>query len=504
MDETFRRLTFLGCGVGGFSARMPSTKPTQFDAAHFVAVVRELYLERRSAMIELRHTTGVDSFFFRDGELFIDRDHIAAARVAPLLGRVGPGERPASQPKLRAEVEWMAREVTTHHDPQAKLVEKPSGAVEVVGPLPTLCFLMELAVHGCDEKTLVHRLGGPGVRLRNSDQSPALDQLPALEPDMAEVMASLESPCTAAELARGGAGALARLRAAAKLWAIGLVRGDTSDEGGSAEQLVSPRILASFSERIASRLENEPVELVAEEHRNRVAELLAKLGELDFYQLLGLEPGVGSQEISAAYNEVASVVHPSHARRLGLEGREEAMKVLFERATEAYLVLSDPRRRASYHTMSGITIELEVDNLKRQQEKRELARQNYLRAARCLDMMEYSTAIDLLKEAVRMDPQAEYFSRLGVAQSKNPNWLPQAVGNFERAVELSPDDAGIRVAFAKTLESCDRVEEARREYGRALELMPDNPSAREALERLGGTVSPQATGNFRSLFNRGR
>ena len=220
--------------------------------------------------------------------------------------------------------------------------------------------------------------------------------------------------------------------------------------------------------------------------------------------MLGIEPGTDAREISTAYNQLASIVHPSHARQLGLEGKEEGMRVLFERATEAYLVLSDPRRRASYHTMAGINIELEIDTQKRHQEKRDLARQNYLRAARCLDMMEYSTAIDLLKEAVRMDPQAEYFARLGIAQSKNPNWLAQAVVNFERAIEISPDDTGIRVAFAKCLEDFDRDDEARREYSRALELMPDNPTAREGLERLGGSVSPKATGDFRSLFNRSR
>ena len=483
---------------------MTSPNSRSFDARDLIHEVRDLYLERQTARIELRHSTGLDTFFFRQGELHLDRDHIAGPRIAPLLEALEPGQRSASHPELRGEVEWLARELTTHHDPQAERIDETAGAVELVGPLPTLCFLMELSVHGCDEEELVRRLGGAASRLHNSDVSPALEQLPGLEPEMAEVMVALERPVPLSELLRGATVELSRLRAVTKLWSLGLVRSEVAQEKGNDEPLVTPRMLRSFSERIASRLESDPVDLGVEEHRQRVAELLAKLGDLDHYQLLELDTRSGPDEISVAYNALASVVHPDNARRLGFEGREEAMRVLFERATEAYLTLSDPRRRASYNTMSGITVEQEVDDAQRHQEKRDLARQNYLRATNSIDMMEYSTAVDLLKEAVRLDPQPEYLARLGVAQSKNPHWLQHAVANFERAVEMSPDDAGIRVAFGKVLEDLERNEEARREYGAALDLMPDNIAARDGLDRLGGAAAPRGAGDFKSLFSRNR
>ncbi len=178
---------------------------------------------------------------------------------------------------------------------------------------------------------------------------------------------------------------------------------------------------------------------------------------------------------------------------------------MFEKATEAYLTLSDPRRRASYNTVAGVHVEVEVGQEQRDEEKRAIAEQNYRRAASCLSQMDFSLAVDLLKEAARMDPQPEYFARLGLAQSKNPNWHRHAVESYGRAVDLDPDNAGTRAAYGTLLEEMDRRDEAREQYKAALELMPDNVEAQGGLDRLGSgmpSFAPKA-GGFRSLFARG-
>lgn len=475
-----------------------------FKISELVQIIREIYLGRETAFIEIRHSTGMETLFFREGELHLDRDHIAASRIQPLLEALPENKRPASEPKLRDEVEWLARELTTHHATEGVLSEAPPGGVELVGPLPTVSFLTELAVHGCDEEELLRRLGGVEARFSTSDKTPALQQLPGLEPNMNQAMVHLERETSAGDLLRGaGTGRLGLLRGMAKLWAVGLVVRTVEPESND-EVLLTPRVLMSFSGRIVARLEAEPLELDTDEHRARVAELLGKLGKLNHYELLGIEPRADEQEISSAYNRLAMVVHPSHAKHLGFEGKEEAIRVVFERVTEAYLTLSDPRRRASYNTMAGITVGPQVADEQREQEKRDLARQNYLRASNCFDQMEYSRAVDLLKEAVRMDPQPEYLARLGIAQSKNPHWLQHAVTNFERALEMRPDDAGIHLAFGNVLEELDRFDEARREYHKAVELMPDNTTAQDGLERLGGAITPVEGADFKSLFNRAK
>jgi tetratricopeptide (TPR) repeat protein len=474
-------------------------------------LIREIYLERDNGVVEVRHAKGTESLFFRRGELYLDRDDDLALKISPLLDASAPERRPP--PELCAAVEDLARQLVGLEGSESELQDDRSMVVEVVGPMPTVRFVQELAVHGCGEGELLARVGGQTVKLRSSDQTPALEQLPGLEPDMAQVLVHLENPTTPAELLRGaGDDRLGTLRGLTKLWAVGLVqRLDRSSEAGGGprtQELLAPKLLATFLERIARDLDEAPVDLDPEVHRVRVAELLSRLGKMSYYDLLDIDIKASDDAVFAAFSRLARLVHPRHAPRLGLAGKDEALRVLFERAAEAYLTLSDPNRRAGYNTMAGIHRDLQIDDAQRQLEKRTIARQNYRRAAICLAEMDYSLAVDLLKEATRMDPQPEYFARLGMAQGKNPNWRHHAVESFRRAVELKPDDVGILFSFGDLLEDMDRRDEAAEQYRAVLELMPDHAGAREGLDRLGVLLSATAeikarTGGFSSLFGGG-
>ncbi len=470
-----------------------------------VSVVRSVYLGRRSGLVEVvRDDDEPIGLFFRQGELYLDRDDPMALKISPLLARAG-GERPAADPELGSAVAALARELSPHPGVEAKFRGDQAIVVELIGPLPTVLFVQELAIHGCDEDRLLGRLGGEGVQLRTSDATPALKQLPGLEPDMANVLVTLARPASLRSLVRGaGADRLSVLRGLTKLWSVGLVirHGGADSTQGWGDRVLSPRLLVQFTARIAEDLESSPLVLDAEKHRSQLGELLSGLGEMNYYQLLDIDPRASAEEIFAAYSRLARIVHPSHASRLGLDGKEVAVSVMFERATEAYLTLSDPRRRASYNTVAGVRVHVAVDQEQRDEEKRSIAEQNYRRAASCLAQMDYSLAVDLLKEAARMDPKPEYFARLGLAQSKNPNWHRHAVESYRRAVELDPDDAGTRVAYGTLLEEMDQGDKAREQYREALVLMPDNPDAQAGLDRLGGGLSsvvPKA-GGFRNLF----
>ncbi len=473
------------------------------------SVVRSVYLGRRSGLVEVELDDEQVGLFFRHGEIYLDRDDPTALKISPLLARAG-SDRPAADPELGNAMEALARELGPRPDVEAKFNGDKAIVVELIGPLPTVRLVQELAIHGCDESQLLERLGGESEQLRTSAATPALDQLPGLEPDMAKVMVTLARPASVTSLLRGaGADRLAVLRALTRLWSVGLVIrvGDGAEpEQDWAGGVLSARLLEQFTARIAEDLESEPLALDAEAHRARLGKLLSGLGQMNYYQLLDIDPRADGEQIFTAYSSLARIVHPSHASRLGLEGKEVAVSVMFEKATEAYLTLSDPRRRASYNTMAGVHVQVAVDQDQRDEEKRSIAVQNYRRAASCLSQMDFSLAVDLLKEAARMDPRPEYFARLGLAQSKNPNWHRHAVESYRQAVELDPDDAGTRAAYGTLLEEMDRRDEAREQYREALELMPDNPDAKSGLDRLGSiglsSFTPKA-GGFRSLFAKG-
>ncbi|MCP3964478.1 MAG: DnaJ domain-containing protein [bacterium] len=474
----------------------------------FAVVVRSVYLGRRTGCVEVELGEEPIRLFFRDGELHLDRDESTALQISPLLA-AADRERPAADPELSHAVEALARDLCPEPEVQARFREDQSIVVELVGPLPTVRFVQELAVHGCDEEQLVGRLGGNALKLRSSARTPALDQLPGLEPDMAKVLATLAQPAAPADLLRGaGNERLPLLRGLTKLWAVGLVTPVVGVDATILDwgnEILSPRLLKQFTQRIAESLEAQHLDLEHETHRARLAELLSGLGKMNFYQLLGIDPRAQDEEIFAAYSELARVVHPSHTVELGLGGKEEGVRVLFEKATEAYLTLSDPRRRASYNTVAGIHVQVAVDQQQRDEEKRVIALQNYRRAASCLSQMDFSLAVDLLKEATRMDPKPEYFARLGLAQSKNPKWHRHAVEAYRQAVELDPDNAGNRAAFGGLLEEMNQTDEAREQYQAAVELMPGQVDALAGLDRVGTGLSGfgAKSGGFRNLFNRG-
>ena len=461
-------------------------------------IVSGAYLGRRSGRLEvLNGSERLNLFYFHEGELFLHPDHPEASNALPHLQ---PGVRPAIVPALREAVTRAAREL--RQDATAELVESnlPGGAV---GPLPAVYLAMELAVAGCGERGLRERLGGRDRRFRSTSSSPALLQLPGLDPDMAEVLPLLEQRLTLQQLTQTvGRNRLTVLRGLAKLRASGLVEEWAEERptlrGRGDDDFLSPRVLQNFADRIGSDLEAEALELDLDKHRQRVADLLAHQGDHDHYQLLGVDLLAGDDEVYTSYKRLARLVHPSHVVALGLQGREEAMRVLFEQATEAYLVLADPARRASYNTVHGLRRSEAIQSNQRDEEKRRLALRLYRRAAASIAEMEFSQAVDLLREAVRLDPQPEYLARLGVALARNPNWYGQAVANLQRAVGLAPADAGIRVSLGELLEKMERLEEAATHFRAALENMPGHPRAEAGLERL--RAAGAGGSGMRSLF----
>src|SRR5687767_5639501 len=98
---------------------------------------------------------------------------------------------------------------------------------------------------------------------------------------------------------------------------------------------LSEEELRLFLDRISRSLTERRLDLPVDEHRERVAALVREMGETTYYQFLGIEPSAPALEVHEAFERTARRVHPDNARRLGLEGREGVLQVLFERATEA-------------------------------------------------------------------------------------------------------------------------------------------------------------------------
>jgi hypothetical protein len=208
--------------------------------------------------------------------------------------------------------------------------------------------------------------------------------------------------------------------------------------------------LRIFSARIARGLTERPLDLDPDFHRERVAGLMRKAGEASFYQILDLPPTAAAQEIHEAYDQIARLVHPMNAFRLGLGGREGVLDMLFERVTQAYLSLSHPERRKAYDrsfSSQAWAAALGPGMDKRREEVRDVADRYHKRALELIAKDELYLAIELLREAVRISPQAELYALLGRLQAKNPRWLRAAAESLQQAMALGSRDPDLPAAL---------------------------------------------------------
>jgi hypothetical protein len=478
------------------------------DAVHAV------YLGRKSGMIEVEGDEGgaKKRLFFAHGELHLPQANPIArklrARLPQGAATATPGWPAAAGGEVRELMGRIAHLVHGWRDSAFTFFEGQQVLpADLVGPLPTAFLLMEWAVLDRGEAELMEELGGSSARLVGvgGGVPPAIAAL--LDPQETVLLTRLGEPVTLSDLVRqAGDDATATLRRLARLRAIGLLQRDRGPSASERAAPVPPEVLRRLSYRVESSLAAHPLLIGGEAHRTRLRDLLATAGGLTHYELLGVEDSATPEQVHEAYDRLARLVHPSHAEALGLAGREPALWLLFERATDAYLTLSDPNLRRRYDVKVGMRDPGPSPEARRREAER-LAESYHRRAMTLLEAEDYHFAVELLKQAVLADPKAEYYVRLGDAQAKNPNWLRQAADSYHKALDLGYPDPAIWSALGRVCEAMGETEQARRHFQTALERRPGDADAAAGLARLdvlaAAEPSPRRRGFF-GLFGRRR
>ncbi len=449
-------------------------------------VVRSLFLERATGVLEVNVESGKRRLFFVDGELHLPPSNPMALQIAKKLAEG------ADEAELE---EWMGRvaavidswrEGSFQFDPGRAAVPP-----DAVGPLPTPDLVMAAAVIERSEPALLARLGGENVRWvsRLSAGSPSAKAAAAnrsgnLAPAEAALHELLSEPRSVAEMLAEAQDRLRLLVRLCRLAAVGLI--ERWEPKAPNDSLIDDETLQRFASRVGAELASRPIPLDASTHRARLAELLARLGEMSHYELLGVAVDATVDQVHAAYGELARLVHPSHAARLGLKGREQAVTLLFEKATEAYLVLADPERRARYNRDSVITLSPAVGGAEAPRRSPELAAKLFAQARDMIVREEFHYAHELLRQAVQCDRRPEYFALMAEVQRKNPHWTHHALDSLREAVNLGPDQLPNRRALAELYEEVGDRGRARAVYRSILVRAPADTDAAKALARLEG------------------
>ena len=454
--------------------------------------------------------------YFRDGKMYLPK-----AVALALIGSVTPEE--ISRSDLLAEVEEPSKRrilialirslPTENRIASFQEGPPPPGAAPFIGPLPVDSLLKASRTLDATDAQLLKAVGGENAWLKTWPEASALDWLPHLGPGARRLVSRFADPERVGEEVRASKDKRETLEELNRLFFLGVLRrvaapkseSSSRDSDSSADRLVPKETLHSLLIRIRENLAEVPIGVDIEQHRNEVVGMIAESGGSTHYELLGIEVDTPPDEVIAPYRQLARLVHPDHSTNLNLQGGEVALRLLFERATLAYLILSDVDRRKEYDLEQDLGGSVEIRSEEEIAESRKsIARKSFKEARRQLAHEDFHYAHEYSQIAVKNDPQPEYWALLGEVQSHNPKWLGNAAASLLKAVELKPKEPIFLYQLATIYEKQGNEQAATKAFEGVLEVMSNHPGAIEGLERLGARRASSDQGPLswvRGLFS---
>jgi hypothetical protein len=230
-----------------------------------------------------------------------------------------------------------------------------------------------------------------------------------------------------------------------------------------------------------------------------VTRLAAECRQQDLYDRLGLSPGSTQDQVHSRFLEFARHYHPDRAGEPHLRSLRSELAVIYSALKEAHDILSSPELRARYDASGAKpkpTQGTDDPSAQRRAEARaELVRANVTRAKEAIRTSDFGTAVQLLDQAVRLEPQAEALLLLARLEFRNPMWTQRALDHLKHAVAVSPNFTEAWIELANYWGLRGRLERQRQCFGRILQYDPDNAEAKAALasSSLGAKKSPKAS-----------
>ena len=197
-----------------------------------------------------------------------------------------------------------------------------------------------------------------------------------------------------------------------------------------------------------------------------------------YYQLLGVPPDAAAHQIKTAFYDIARKFHPDY--HMDRNSWMNPLKEIMAAATNAYKVLSDEDKRATYDS------QLATSGAYQLRRARSTSQENIetcmLRANEYLRAKNFVGSIVWLRKCVDIAPsEAKYRALLARSLGTVPQYRNEAIDQFERAVELDPLNVNVIFQFAELYEEMQMASRARGLYNKILEINPLHVKARERL-----------------------
>jgi hypothetical protein len=232
--------------------------------------------------------------------------------------------------------------------------------------------------------------------------------------------------------------------------------------------------------------------------RRRIIEVRRKLE--NYFELLGVEPGVGKRQLKRAYFRLSKEFHPDRHYSLSLGSFGPWLREIFQTATRAFNELSDDRRRRAYEARLDGTGGAEGGGT---QTREEHAAELFERACDAEIAGDSEEALKLFAAVCRINPKPAYISRAARCALRAEK-LSTAEEYAKKAAGLRPKDPSYARLLADIHRAAGRLGEAEATLLHAIELNSENDvlmaelrSDLEAIKRSGSTGAPAGGGRGR-------
>jgi curved DNA-binding protein CbpA len=271
----------------------------------------------------------------------------------------------------------------------------------------------------------------------------------------------------------------------------------------------SPRAASASAESSDARdARHEAAREPEPDPRDLMRELLTRVYDANYFQILGVGRAATAPEIKRAYYGLARRFHPDRFRQVVGDSERVEIETAFALVTKAYETLQDETERANYE--SRLPVESAArpaaaatrpaparpapqraakDAAKQQADPtgapQYRAEENFQQGLAALDRKDADGARLFFGEAVRLAPQqARYHAFYGRALMHEPATRRQAEAELQAAARLDPGNASYRVALAELYNSLRLPRRAEGELARALSIDPDNAAAHQMLSQI--------------------
>ena len=189
----------------------------------------------------------------------------------------------------------------------------------------------------------------------------------------------------------------------------------------------------------------------------------------NYFDLLGVEPGVGKRQLKRAYFRFSKTYHPDNYFGHDLGPFGPWLQQVFETSTRAFNELADSRRRKAYEARvlglgtSGPTT----------QTREEHAEELFERACEYEISGDADQAIKLFGAACRINPKPRFVSRAARCALRAKK-LGLAEDYAKTAASLRPKDPSYARLLADVYRAAGRLDEAETTILRAIELNGEN------------------------------